>query len=182
MEERYKFRSRARKADESIDAYLTIFRELAKSCDFGDLEKEMIRDQIVEKCSSHILKQRLLQQGDLFLAKTVKIARNAETAVQEARLLSQGSKENTITVNHVRTSSRTPAKRSNCYSCSGTDGHSPSKCGALKSTCNNYKKVGHLQRVCRSKHETTRMKGKKWKGKKPQQMKVRSLSSNKPAN
>ena len=127
MEERYKFRSRARKADESIDAYLTIFRELAKSCDFGDLEKEMIKDQIVGKCSSHILKQRLLQQGDLFLAKTVKIARNAETAVQEARLLSQGSKENTITVNHVRTSSRTPAKRSNYYSCSGTDDHSPSK-------------------------------------------------------
>lgn len=88
VEERYKFRSRARKADEYIDAYLTIFRELAKSCDFGDLEKEMIRDQIVEKCSSHILKQRLLQQGDLFLAKTVKIARNAETTVQEARLLS----------------------------------------------------------------------------------------------
>lgn len=83
MEERYKFRSRARKADESIDAYLTIFRELAKSCDFGDLEKEMIRDQIVEKCSSHILKQRLLQQGDLFLAKTVKIAHNAETAVKK---------------------------------------------------------------------------------------------------
>lgn len=125
VEERYKFRSRARKADEYIDAYLTIFRELAKSCDFGDLEKEMIRDQIVEKCSSHILKQRLLQQGDL--AKTVKIARNTETAVQEARLLSQGSKGNAITVNHVRTSSRTPAKRSNCYSCSGTDGHSPSK-------------------------------------------------------
>lgn len=49
VEERYKFRSRARKADEYIDAYLTIFRELAKSCDFGDLEKEMIRDQIVEK-------------------------------------------------------------------------------------------------------------------------------------
>ena len=54
--ERYKFRSRAQKADESFDAYLTSLRELVKSCDFGTLEEEMIRDQIVEKCSSQTLR------------------------------------------------------------------------------------------------------------------------------
>ena len=59
--ERYKFRSTAQKADESFDAYLTSLRELVKSCDFGTLEEEMIRDQIVEKCSSQTLKQKLLQ-------------------------------------------------------------------------------------------------------------------------
>ena len=52
----------------------------------------MIKDKIVDKCSSHTL----LQQEELDLTKTVKIARNAETAVQEAQLLSQGSKENPI--------------------------------------------------------------------------------------
>jgi len=49
--ERYKFRSRGQRADEPIDTYLTSLRELAKSCDFGTLEEEMIRDQIVEKCA-----------------------------------------------------------------------------------------------------------------------------------
>ena len=93
---RYRFRSRAQKADESFNAYLTSLRELVKSCDFGTLEEEMIRDQIVEKCSSQTLKQKLLQQEDLDLAKTVRIKRNAETAVQEARLLSQGTRENPI--------------------------------------------------------------------------------------
>ena len=88
--EGYKFRSRAQKADESFDAYLTSLRELVKSCDFGTLEEEMIRDQIVEKCSSQTLKKKLLQQENLGGAKTVKTARNAETAVQEVRLLSQG--------------------------------------------------------------------------------------------
>ena len=81
--ERYEFRSRAQKADESFDAYLTSPRELVKSCDFGTLEEKITRDQTVEKCSSQTLKQKLLQQEDLDLAKTVKIARNAETAVQE---------------------------------------------------------------------------------------------------
>ena len=41
--ERYKFRLRAQKADDFIDAYLTSLRELAKSCDFRTLE-EMIQD------------------------------------------------------------------------------------------------------------------------------------------
>ena len=50
----------------------------------------MIRDQIVEKCSSQTLTKKLLQQENLGGAKTVKTARNAETAVQEVRLLSQG--------------------------------------------------------------------------------------------
>ena len=73
--ERYKFRSRAHKADESIDTYLTNLRELAKSCDFGTLEEEMIREQIVDKCSSRTLTRKLLQQDDLDLAKTIKIAK-----------------------------------------------------------------------------------------------------------
>ena len=80
----YKFRSTAQKADESFDAYQTSLRELAKSCDFATLAEEMIGDQIIGKCSSQTLKQKLLQQEDLDLAKTVKIARNAETSVQEA--------------------------------------------------------------------------------------------------
>ena len=93
VSERCKFRSRAQKADELFDAYLTNLRELVKSCDFGTLEEDMIRDQIVGNCSSQTLKQKLLQQEDLDLAKTVRIVRNAETAVQEARLLSQGTRE-----------------------------------------------------------------------------------------
>ena len=57
-----------------LDAYLASLRELAKSCEFGDLEEEMIRDQIVKKYSFHTLAQMLLQQEDLDLAKNVKIA------------------------------------------------------------------------------------------------------------
>ena len=174
--ERYKFRSRAQKADESFDAYLTSLRELVKSCDFGTLEEEMTRDQIVEKCSSQTLKQKLLQQEDLDLAKTVRIARNAETAVQEARLLSQGTRENPIQIDHVHASRGSQAKIFSCYRCGGTDGHAPDECGAIKSRCNKCKKVGHLQRVCRSKPKADQRKGKKGKEKKPP-MKVRSLNS-----
>ena len=146
--ERYKFRSRAQKADELFDAYLTNLRELVKSCDFGTLEGDMIKDQIVGNCSSQTLKQKLLQQEDLDLAKTVRIVRNAETPVQEALLLSQGTRENPIQIDHVHASRGSQAKTFSCYRCGGTDGHAPDECGAIKSKCNKRKKVTHLHRVC----------------------------------
>ena len=52
--ERYKFRSRSQNIDESIDAYLASLKELAKTCEFGELEDEMLRDHIVEKCQCQI--------------------------------------------------------------------------------------------------------------------------------
>ena len=89
--ERHKFRSRKQNADETIDAYLTSLRELVKTCEFGALEDEMLRDQIVEKCCSKQLRERLLAQEELDLAKTLRIARSSESAIKEARLLSAWS-------------------------------------------------------------------------------------------
>ena len=67
----------------------------------------MIRDQIVEKCHSRTLKQKLLQQESLDLSKTVKIARSEETASQEALLLSSGTKENPIQIDRLAHGSNT---------------------------------------------------------------------------
>ena len=97
----------------------------------------MIRDQIVKKYSLHTLAQMLLQQEDLDLAKNVKIA----------------SKENPVTTDHMHTSGG--PKRFDCCRCGGTDGHRQGEYGALKSTCNNCKKVGDPQGVYRSKPKTT---------------------------
>ncbi|CAB4031891.1 Hypothetical predicted protein [Paramuricea clavata] len=83
--ERHKFRSRKQNADETIDAYLTSLRELVKTCEFGALEDEMLRDHIVEKCYSKQLRERLLAQEELDLAKTLRIARSSESAIKERR-------------------------------------------------------------------------------------------------
>lgn len=149
----YKFRSRAPKAYEPIDMYLTRLRKLAKSYDFGTLEEEMIQDQIIEKCSSRTLKQKLLQQEDLDLAKTIKMARSAEMGVQEARLLSQGTREDKIAIERVHASRGFRGKQFSCYRCGGTDGHSPDECSAIRSG-ETPGEVGHLQKVCCSNPKT----------------------------
>ena len=175
-----KFRSRAQRTDEPIDASLTSLRDLAKSCDFGTLEEEIIRDQIVEKCHSRTLKQKLLQQENLDLSKTMKIARSGETASQEALLLSSGTKENPIQIDHVAHRSKPPQKQYSCYRCGGTDGHSATECGAINSKCSSCKKVGHLQKVCRSKPKSSdqnRNKQRPAKKEKKRFTKVRSLKA-----
>ncbi|KAL9967391.1 hypothetical protein ACROYT_G025605 [Oculina patagonica] len=150
--ERYKFRSREQKPEEPIDSYLTALRELAKSCEFGALEEEMIRDQIVEKCSSKTLRQKLLQQDELNLTKTMKVARSDETSKKDASLIAKGTKEDPIPVDQVdaRRTDGGRDKKFICYRCGGMDGHSPDECGALNSRCNACRKMGHLARVCNS--------------------------------
>ena len=110
MAERYKFRSQAQRPDALIDAYLTSLKELAKSCDFGALEEEMIRDQIMEKFHSRTLKQKLLQQESLDLSKTVKIMWSEEIASQEALHPSSGTKENQSQINCLAHESTAPQK------------------------------------------------------------------------
>ncbi|UYV78642.1 K02A2.6-like, partial [Cordylochernes scorpioides] len=97
--ERFKFRQRVQKDDESIDNYLISLRELSKSYEFGNLEADMIRDQIIEKCNSKKLKEKLLQQDNLTLSKTIDIARMLEISRKEIRLLEP---QNDQTLNRVQ--------------------------------------------------------------------------------
>ncbi|UYV67705.1 hypothetical protein LAZ67_5001654, partial [Cordylochernes scorpioides] len=62
-------------------------RELVKSCEYGNLEEDMIRDQIIEKCYNRQLKEMLLQQDNLNLQRTIEISRMFETAKEEFRVL-----------------------------------------------------------------------------------------------
>ena len=184
VSERYKFRSREQRPDEPIDSYLTALRELAKSCEFGTLEEEMIRDQIVEKCASKSLRQKLLTQDDLDLTKTMKVARSEESSRKDASMITKGTKEDPIPVDKVNAKKPTDGadeKRFICYRCGGLDGHSPNECGAINSRCNSCKKVGHLARVCKSSKQdqkANRKQGKKSrKNPKKTDRKVRNLKA-----
>ncbi|UYV71739.1 hypothetical protein LAZ67_9000200, partial [Cordylochernes scorpioides] len=166
--ERFKFRQRVQKDDESIDNYLISLRELSKSCEFGNLEADMITDQIIEKCNNKKLKEKLLQQENLTLSKTIDIARMLEISRKEIRLLEP---QNDQTLNRVQikpkkhydannfnkgrfTNQGTPsfsgASKPKCYRC-GLDTHSAQECGAKKMTCSYCNKLGHLFRACRSR-------------------------------
>ena len=156
--ERYRFRQRAQAVGESIDHYLAALRELAKTCAFGNMEGEMLRDQIIEKINMPRIRERLLSEPDITLDKTVMMVRNMETAMADAKtFMAAETPVNAVyrqgTKNPIPRRKREEGRSGNgqCYRC-GSSSHiaNDQSCPAKNSKCNTCGKIGHFARVCRS--------------------------------
>ena len=78
--ERYIFNSRFQKVNEKIDEYVTQLRLLAETCDFGSLKDSLIRDMIIFGCNDERLKESMLREPDLSLARAIEMCRLTERA------------------------------------------------------------------------------------------------------
>lgn len=85
--ERHVFNTRSQGPDETIDSHVTALKQLAKSCEFSELQDSLIRDRIV--CGIQIpgVKARLLRDADLTLRKAIDICRIAEISKAQSRNL-----------------------------------------------------------------------------------------------
>ncbi|KAJ8034400.1 hypothetical protein HOLleu_21220 [Holothuria leucospilota] len=159
--ERYRFRQRAQKTGETIDCYVASLRELSKTCDFGPMTDEMIRDQIIEKTATPRVRERLLMEKDLKLNGAIETAKCIENAMKEAKAIGNSLTKETLEQDVYRLTSRgnkpnvtktgTKTKRV-CYRCGSTQ-HiaSDPNCKARDKKCRNCKKIGHFAVMCRSK-------------------------------
>ena len=69
--------------NESIDSYVAVLRNLAKTCNYGTLEENLIRDRIVMGIRENSTRKRLLQESELTLNRCIDICRaNESTAIQ----------------------------------------------------------------------------------------------------
>ena len=71
--ERYRFNKRVQEPNESLDAYVTALRTLAKTCNFGVLENSLIRDRIVIGVRDNQARKKLLQVSKLTLKERIDI-------------------------------------------------------------------------------------------------------------
>ena len=60
----YKFHLRRQEPSETIEAYISSLRQVAKNCNFGVLEDRMIRDQVVMGVKEDAVRERLLEDED----------------------------------------------------------------------------------------------------------------------
>jgi len=154
--ERYRFRKRAQKENESVDTFIAELRVLSLSCDFGETVEDNILGQVIEKCYDGYLREKLLQQGDtLTLEKAQTLGRAIEHAKKDTVLLGgekSASLQENVDVNQVKKTTTTSNKKSkNCFRC-GRDDHlaNDEKCRAKDAECRKCKRVGHYAKCCRS--------------------------------
>ena len=87
-----------------VDEFVCRLRQRAVSCDFGALEDEYIRDQLIDRCFSQKLRRKFLERdGSVSLSDLLKIAR-----AQEAGRDTKSEKGNTgvLTVSKGLTKAR----------------------------------------------------------------------------
>ncbi|KAJ1209175.1 hypothetical protein NDU88_004553 [Pleurodeles waltl] len=74
----FKFYTRAKHSEETIDEFLTALRGLFIHCNFGDMTDEMIRDQIIVHVKSRKIQEHLWVMGDPKLQDVISTAKALE--------------------------------------------------------------------------------------------------------
>ena len=69
--ERYIFNNRTQEAGESYDSFVSNSRQLEKSCNYGAMANELIRDRIVICIKDSRLRRSMLQEPKLTLQSTI---------------------------------------------------------------------------------------------------------------
>ena len=78
--ERYKFWQTPLDAQQPFDTFITELKNQAKQCEFGCEKDNLIRDKVVFSVKEKSLKERLLREPNLTLAKCSEMCRTAEAS------------------------------------------------------------------------------------------------------
>lgn len=176
---RHTFRQRVLRADETVTQYVAALRALAAPCAFGEMESEMLRDQLIANASLTAVKDKLLLEDDLTLEKAITIACQVEAAVKNSSLLcnstatamksvqaismdtkygrggkgARSTKQSQVAQRRSedRKQTTTGHQHRQCFRC-GSDKHLANykNCPAAKVTCRHCRKRGHFARVCKA--------------------------------
>ena len=87
---RYKFLN-CRQEQMSFDQFVTMLRNKAKGCEFGDIEESLIRDLIVTGINDNALREKLLEHEDLDLRTAIRLGQASEATRNNLRTLESNS-------------------------------------------------------------------------------------------
>jgi transposase InsO family protein len=152
--QRFKFNTRLRKPDESIAGYVSVLRQMAENCNYGNKLEEMLRDRLVCGVNDDRTQRLLLAEDQLTLDKAFKIACSQEAADRDVNLF-KSKAETEVEVNKVVSTSVAPNRRRRerkCFRCGDTS-HIADKCNHIHSTCHYCKKIGHIVKACMKKEK-----------------------------
>ncbi|KAJ6649630.1 hypothetical protein Bhyg_04868, partial [Pseudolycoriella hygida] len=83
--ERFKLNQRCQKEGENFDSFLTDIQKLIRTCEYGEEEKNALRDRIVIGIRDSRLQEKLLAIEDITSEKAITLCRAAELAKSQAK-------------------------------------------------------------------------------------------------
>jgi transposase InsO family protein len=157
---RFKFFTR-RQGEETFDKFITDLRRLAKPCEFKTLENELIRDMIICGTRDRKLQEKLLNEDNLTLEKTIKMCQSSEIMKTQIEEIGETPKAQAA-VDTIKGKGQEKCSGSNrqenstrvfdCRSCGKK--HGPRQCPAYGKVCSYCHKYNHYASVCRAKKQT----------------------------
>ncbi len=153
--ERYKFFTCAQKQGQTVDQYVNDLQQKAKSCEFGNLKDSLVRDRIVCGIYANDIREKLLRDDRLTLARAIETCRAFEIANSQAKELGED-----CSVHFVRSKGKQKrqnqnsqfqknSKHDSCGRC-GKKHTIEQKCPAYGKKCMKCGRIGHFAVVCRS--------------------------------
>ena len=155
--ERYRFNKRDQASNETVDAYLTALRTLAKTCNFGNLEDNLIRDRIVIGVKDNSTRKKLLQVSKLTLQQSIDICRSLEkTTKQLESMKTEGEEVRAVDRQRYKEQGKRTEKRAQetlikCKFCNKSHPRDKFKCPAWGKTCSLCARKNHFAVVCNAK-------------------------------
>lgn len=166
--ERYKFLKRKQQAGESFECFLADLTNLIGTCAYNVAERDnILRDQIVMGVYSNTVREKLLDQEKLTLAKAAELCRANEVTSHLIAEMTGGNAESVHAVHSHRptkqkfkgstTKSSTTTRKlssteggmiTDCKYCGGK--HKYGACPAFGAECRRCSKKGHFERCCYS--------------------------------
>ena len=147
IEERYKFYSRSKKNNETIEKYIADLKEKAKTCNFGDLTESLVRDMVILDIKDKPLRELLFREKSLNLEKLIMIYNKHELNTQQMKKEVTKKLEETKKPSTENVGSK--PKVSVCWRCGIS--HPPKSCPAFRNECEKCKEKGHFTARCNSK-------------------------------
>ena len=155
--ERYVFRTSTQQKGETFDEFLLALREMQKTCDVCEhMADKFLKDQVIFGVRDDSVREKLLQERQLTLPKTIDMCRAAESASVQAKDMATASPTE---VNRVTGREHSHRKwkggrsaphheKKECRFCGKWHAMTAGACPALGKTCGKCGDKNHFAKKC----------------------------------
>lgn len=149
--QRHLFRKECQHADETVAQFVVRLRKLAITCTFPANETDnFIRDQVIDKCSSRKLREKLLAESNLTLTKVLEISQAREASQLQAAQMTESDLTFALQHNshkHAHNRSKPPSDRSR-HSASNSASYAKPPTGDTSKGCGRCGRRNHTSDEC----------------------------------